>query len=323
MISVIIPVYNSEKFLKKCIDSIINQSFSDYEVILVDDGSNDNSGLICDWYQSRYSNIKAIHGNNGGPSIARNEAVKFSKGELITFIDSDDYVTNDYLETLYVTLISNNADISIVLMSKVEENEEPRLSYKRETAILSGREALLNVLYQKDIDTTPCGMLFKRNIVIANPFPVKKYHEDDFTMFKYFESSDVVCLVREVKYFYVQHTSSIMHTYSKKIIEDELEAADNLVNYFSEVDSQLLKAAISKKFSNYCQVLLKDPEKEHLSSTTYSKIDEFLKETALKILFDNKTRLKNKIAAATIFIGGVKGLFFLNNIILRLSKLKG
>ncbi len=109
MISVIVPVYNVEKYLDKCLKSILLQDFSDFELILVDDGSTDNSGKICDDFALKDSRIKVVHKENAGPSVARNVGTSVSKGEYITFIDSDDYVDRDYLSILYKSLIMDES----------------------------------------------------------------------------------------------------------------------------------------------------------------------------------------------------------------------
>ena len=110
-ISVIVPVYNVEKYLTKCVDSIMNQTYKDLEIILVDDGSTDNSGKICDEYVKKDKRFKVIHKKNGGLSDARNVGIKNSTGEYLSFIDSDDYIDNDMIECLYNACIKNNADI--------------------------------------------------------------------------------------------------------------------------------------------------------------------------------------------------------------------
>ena len=112
LISVIIPVYNVDKYLERCIDSVIVQTYSNLEIILVDDGSNDDSGIICDRYAKFDDRIKVIHKKNGGVSSARNEGIKYCNGKYIGFVDSDDYIDSTMYEYLYNLLISNDADIS-------------------------------------------------------------------------------------------------------------------------------------------------------------------------------------------------------------------
>lgn len=321
MISVIVPVYNVEKYLDKCIQSILGQTYKDFELIFVDDGSTDCSGDICDRYADKDSRISVIHKENGGPSIARNEAVIQSRGEFITFIDSDDYVALDYLESLYCAIEKNNADISAVLMKEILEDADFRKGKNhRKLKVMSGRKALLNVLYQKDLDTTPCGMLFRRKIVLENPFPEGKYHEDDFTMFKYFEQAKIVVIVEAIMYYYVQHASSIMHQRTRKIIKDEIEASDNLEDYFRKKDGELLKAAKSKKFSNYCQIALCGHDTDLVTFTEFNKVSKYLKKESISEFLNMQVRFKNRMAALIIFLGNTKTLVWINRSILKIAK---
>ena len=118
-ISIVVPVYNVANFLDECIKTILDQSYDDFELILVDDGSTDESGSICDYYSKLDERVKVIHQKNGGLSDARNTGINISNGQFITFIDSDDYIAKDYIEKLYFSIIENNADICMCDFKKV------------------------------------------------------------------------------------------------------------------------------------------------------------------------------------------------------------
>ena len=122
-VSVIIPVYNLEKYIGRCLDSLISQDFSDYEVIVVNDGSTDNTALICDEYAKKYNFIKAVHKKNGGVSSARNLGIDLAEGEYIMFVDGDDYVTSNYISTMYQCQIENPDKMIVCNMFKKNENE--------------------------------------------------------------------------------------------------------------------------------------------------------------------------------------------------------
>ena len=113
LLSVIVPVYKAEKYIHKCISSILNQTFKDLELILVDDGSPDNSGVICDEYATKDSRVKVFHQENGGVCVARNTGLDNATGEYVFFVDSDDYILTDTLETLYTDVLNHNADIAV------------------------------------------------------------------------------------------------------------------------------------------------------------------------------------------------------------------
>ncbi len=212
MISVIVPVYNVEKYLSRCIDSILNQTYTDYELILVDDGSTDNSGKICDDYAEKKSNIKVIHQKNGGLSSARNTGTDNSKGSYITFIDSDDLVSNTYLETLFELLKKYDADISCCDFSFFYDeseivNEQNNILEK----CLDGETALEEMLYGKMHGSSACAILMKRSIAETYKFPIGKFHEDDFVTFSYYGAAKKVAVTSEKMYYYFQRAVSIMH----------------------------------------------------------------------------------------------------------------
>ena len=123
LISVIVPIYNVEAYLEKCIESILSQDYTPLEIILVNDGATDGSGEICDKYAKQYENITALHKKNGGLSSARNAGMEIMQGEYVSFIDSDDYIAPDMISTLYADLIKNNADISCVSAYNVYPNK--------------------------------------------------------------------------------------------------------------------------------------------------------------------------------------------------------
>lgn len=149
-ISIIIPVYNVEKYIEKCIDSVLEQSFKDFEIILVNDGSTDCSGIICNKYSKRDERISVIHKKNGGISSARNIALDCAKGKYITFIDSDDCISKDYIKILYNNIINQKADISICGNKRFKLDEEIN-EYKlnNKISILNPEECLENLYGEK------------------------------------------------------------------------------------------------------------------------------------------------------------------------------
>lgn len=301
-ISVIIPVYKTEDYIENCLQQLIKQTYKNYEIILVDDGSPDKCPEICDKYAAMYDYITVIHKENGGPSIARNCGLKSAKGKFITFVDSDDLVSVDYLEKLINLQMAIDADISIVGLKKITSYTEATISTSKKSKQMSGQDALLNMLYQKGIDTSPCAMLIRKEIVEKYPFPVGKLHEDDYTTYKYFMTAKKVVLDSNPRYFYLQRPGSIMHSNNNAYL-DEIDAAQNLINVFKNKNKNLLRAAESKKFSNYCQILLYNRNLKILDFDNYKMIIKWLKSKRLQIFFDRKTRLKNKIAAIALIFG--------------------
>lgn len=302
MISVIVPVYNVEKYIHTCINSILNQSYKDFELILVDDGSSDSCPIICNQYAKDYNNVVVIHKRNGGLSDARNIGTEIAKGEYITYIDSDDYIDKTYLEVLWGLINKYKADIAVTGIRKFYEEENITLfNHSIKEYCFSGMEALEHMLYQNMLDSSACAMLLPIKIAKKYPFPYGKYHEDEFTTYKYYASASRVAITTKPQYFYLQRKHSIMHTFGQANL-DELEAADNLVNVCSTDYPNILNAALSKKFSDYCQVLLSVKNLKQVNPEIYNRIIYFLNAIKKKIIIDSKARKKNRVAALLLFI---------------------
>ena len=157
LVSIIVPIYNVEQYLKRCIDSILRQTYKNIEIILVDDGSPDNCGIICENYQKIDSRIEVIHKQNGGLSNARNVAIPLAKGEYITFIDSDDWISMYYIEHLVEAVFGCNADLGISWFENVFEGQSPNAKEEKvlkNYACLNAEECLKRLLYQNGVETS-------------------------------------------------------------------------------------------------------------------------------------------------------------------------
>lgn len=300
-ISVIVPVYNTSAYLHRCLDSVVNQSFENYEIVIVNDGSTDDSEAICREYSEKHSNIILITKVNGGLSEARNTGVRNAAGKYVSFVDSDDYIDERYLETLYRPIVNYEADMSVVGLSLFSDSVPAAADRIGDCVVLSHRDALLDMLYQNRLDTSACALLIPISMALEYPFPPGRFHEDEFTTYKYYSACKKVAVYSEKLYFYYQREGSIMHSMGRAKY-DELEAADNLVSVFSE-DAELKRAAESMCFSDYCQVFLSSPNIKSEDRQTYDRIMEYLKRVRFQILFDKNTRRKNKLAAASLMAG--------------------
>ena len=299
-ISVIVPVYNVEKYLYRCVESILNQSFKDYELILVDDGSTDKSGNICDEYAKKYEYVRVIHKKNGGPSETRNTGILQANGNYVTYIDSDDYVSNDYLECLYNLLMLQNADIACARFCSFDDQGVINNDNCNKTSVrtYSGKNACIALLNEKDFQTSSCNLLIKKEIAIENLFPIGKYHEDELTTFKYFLAAEKVAITDKIIYYYYQREGSIMHIFGRPVI-DEIAAADYYVDYCSKISKELYKASLNKKYSLYLHVLKNYPQIRTEYKETFLNMKRFLyfnsirQLLAINTLFDKKkTALK-------------------------------
>lgn len=210
LISVIVPVYNVEKYLKRCVDSIIWQSYSNLEIILVNDGSPDRCGEICNEYAKKDDRVRVIHKKNGGLSDARNAGVEIARGNYLAFIDSDDWVNEKYFEKLYQLISNTNSDI--VSCNFLETDGKVKTTIPQEVEIYTftnyeALEQLTNKFYSQLV--VSWGKIYKSNLFNDIKFPVGKIHEDEFVIHHLLYSADKVVLTTEQLYYYYQRNDSI------------------------------------------------------------------------------------------------------------------
>lgn len=223
LISIIVPVYNVEKYLRKCIDSIRNQTYTNIEIILINDGSTDTSGKICDEFKEQDERITVVHQENQGISMVRNMGIKLAKGNFIGFVDSDDYIENDMFETLYKLNKKYNSDISIV--SFYEHYNEKIISVRnsKKLEILDKTEGLKELLIDIKIQSYLWNKLFRKELLNNIEFPEGKNFEDISAMLLIFEKSNKIVLLEEPKYHYVRRDNSIVGKKNYKTYKDYLE----------------------------------------------------------------------------------------------------
>ncbi len=245
-ISIIVPVYNVEKYLRECIESILSQKLEPMEIILVDDGSTDSSGAICDEYASSHSHIKVVHQKNGGLSAARNTGLSLSCGEYILFIDSDDYIGNDACSLLYGCAKTYGCEIVAADVAKVIDDRRG-IELKRSLppeSVLTGEQFLLKSLKAKTYAAPVSFALYKRDLIIDNHLYFKDgiFHEDElWTPQIYLKARSVVYLPIDF-YFYRYRSGSISkssYTNYKKRCNDILRSTEYLSDIFSETDGEL------------------------------------------------------------------------------------
>ena len=307
LISVIVPVYGVENYLSTCINSIIKQTYENIEIILVDDGSLDKSGDLCDYYSTQDSRIRVIHKKNGGLSDARNAGIDICNGEFISFIDSDDYISPIFIETLYNAAIMFNADIvtcssavSFIDGSAeiVELEMKPERCSMRE---IKQKEVIREILYQKIPNGAP-HRLYKRHIFNELRFPFGYLFEDVATVYKAFFLAKKIAIVDASIYAYRIRQDSIvrMKFSDKKMIA--ITIGDELFENISLYDTSLKKAAASRAFALNFQVFLQVPpnERENLKKL-WGEIIKYRK--FIIIDFDSYVRPKNKFAAIISFLG--------------------
>lgn len=237
VISVIVPVYNVEPYLRQCIDSILAQTYTDFELILVDDGSPDNCGAICDEYAKQDARIRVIHQENGGLSAARNAGIDAAQGDYLTFIDSDDWVKNSHIENLYMCVKIHSADIAVCDLTEFWDDSQAICTVNTPSQIISmtGIEAAKRVyLVGGGISIVACAKLFSRSLTEQIRFPLGKIHEDQAIVPILLYNAKKVIVSNVESYMYRQRLNGIMRTrFSIKHLDD-IDSINSCIAYFEE-----------------------------------------------------------------------------------------
>ena len=247
LISIIVPVYNVEKYLKCCIQSILNQTYKNIEIILVDDGSTDNSGIICDEYQKKHKNIKVIHKKNEGLGMARNSGMEIMSGDYVTFIDSDDYIDKDLIEKLYINISKGNYDISKSGFKRVNDDGKVYQNRQYQNEIFQ-KEDVKNILLPRMIGSLPdkkdsiemcvCASLYNTKYIKEHniKFPSERVliSEDLIFNIEYMQFAKAACTIDYVGYNYRFNPNSL----TKKYREDRFSQCKFL---YSNVKERLKK----------------------------------------------------------------------------------
>lgn len=210
LISVIVPVYKVEPYLDKCIASIVNQTYRNLEIILVDDGSPDRCGQICDEWAEKDSRIRVIHKTNGGLSDARNAGMAVASGEWIAFVDSDDWIGAQLYETLLNAARHNNAQISTCQVQRFRGNCIPHPSASSSIQIFSASEAMLELILDRNVQQITTNKLFCANLVNKISFEKGKCHEDEYWTYQVIAKCSTLVVTNYVGYYYLQRDDSIM-----------------------------------------------------------------------------------------------------------------
>lgn len=210
IVSVIIPVYNVELYLRTCIDSIVKQTYVELEIILVDDGSTDKSGLICDEYAKKDERIKVIHKKNGGLSDARNEGLKIATGEFVGFVDSDDWVEKDFFEKLVNIMYRTKCDIAMCGIKMFWGDGTEQIMTANQDKSMDNLEAMEAIVDESFIKQPVWYKLYRHNLVNGIMFEVGKIHEDAFWTYQIIARAKKVEIIKKPYYYYRQRKQSIM-----------------------------------------------------------------------------------------------------------------
>ena len=235
-VSIIVPIYNVEQYLRRCVDSIVNQTYKNIEIVLVNDGSTDGSGIICDEYAKNDNRVRVYHKKNGGAASARNLGLNHAKGEFIGFVDSDDYIDLDMYETLLQFM---EDDVDIVTCGNVLENPYDKFSKKRVTSLVHGGQkynrehGIEQLLLDKAFSFSQCDKLFRKRLFDNIRYPIGRISEDLPVIFTVFMKSRKIAHCGKVKYHYVYREDSISHR----------------PFFFRRIDNTIFSARICKEVS--------------------------------------------------------------------------
>lgn len=293
LISVIVPVYKVERYLDRCVQSIVDQSYRNLEIILVDDGSPDACPSMCDAWAKKDPRIRVIHKQNGGLSDARNTGVAVATGEYISYIDSDDWIAPEMLERLAAAMERDDSDIAACTVEMVWADGIPsRLLTVKKNRVLEGQDAEKALLEESLLKQPVWYKLYRRFIAEDLPFPVGKFHEDVFWSYQAVGRARRVSVIDYVGYFYFQRPGSIMgEGYSLKrldAIEGLVQLSNDMRVMFPEL-ADLAKIKLAFACIYHGQMALK-----HLSTEETEKVISFLQAAVRDNTFFSQARRKMK-----------------------------
>lgn len=301
MVDIIIPVYNVRPYVEQCLQSVINQTTRDINVIIVDDGSTDGSASVCDKY-SMLSNVKVIHQTNGGLSSARNTGLNNSNSEYVMFVDSDDWIEQNTVEHLLAILKDTSADVACGGFFFEYKNKTIRHSIGTSgIRLYNNEEALEEVLAKRSISYAVWGKLYKRSLFDGVEFPVGKIHEDYDVTPKVLLKSNKVVVAGECLFHYRQRNESISHAeYNHKNYELYLFSVSN--RYILDVYPSLKDAYYASLYTS-CKDLLtlfKTKETQKAFTNDYKLYRNEIRHNILNILSNKCLTLKGKFSILSI-----------------------
>lgn len=324
VVSVIIPVFNVRDYLSACLDSLLSQSFIEWQCVLVDDGSDDGSDAICDIYAARDSRFTVIHQPNSGPSAARNAGLSVASGEYLAFVDSDDILHEDYLQSMLQLCMDFDVPLVSVTMTRFSDGDIPHLEHPAisdRCVRMSGLKGAVNMLYQRrPPDCSPCGKLFHRSLLPLLKFEDGLLYEDLDLMPRVYAATEMVAVCDIPLYLYRRTPGSILMKFRLNR-GDVLDVTARLHHYFAakaESDAEykpLVKAASDRRFSANCNIFLlarkersrarrKGGDKTYIEALTklIDRAASDIRRLAPSTLCDRNARPKNRLAALIVVL---------------------
>jgi len=296
LISVLVPCYNTAKYLAKCIDSILSQTYRNIELIILSDGSTDGSVEIMREYEKKDGRIKVIDRENRGVAISRNELIKNSKGEFVTFVDSDDTISEFLVEDMYRAIIEEKADLVMCPANIVHEDtdlDELPMNRNCEREIFGKVETLFNLITVGDFYHYPVAKLYSKKALQDIVFPANRVYEDSATVFRIYYNIDKAVVLKQAYYNYLvgRENSITTKSYSMKNLRDNYlaikERYDFLMEKVPELESEAKFGYIRNIFTLLSRVYLSNDE-EIINSQIVSELEKQIPE-----LYNSASNYKN------------------------------
>lgn len=295
LISVIVPVYNVAPYIEDCLKCILNQTYENIEIILVDDGSTDGSGDICDSFSKKDVRIRVCHQKNSGVSVARNTGVSIAKGEYIAFIDSDDCVAPNLLEYLYQLIKRHSVDIGICGHVHCFNRNEISFREESEQKIYDKEDAIVELLYQKSFLTSLWGKIFPRSYFEDIRFPEGMIFEDSAVVYKLFDKATKIAYGNAGIYAYIHREKSITTKIFSKSDCDILPICEDMEAYFANRSDALKKASMAYHGASAFRIYMNAPKGQGFDDQI-NNATTFLNQNCKILLKDKNIRRKMKVA---------------------------
>lgn len=303
LVTIVVPVYKVEKYIDRCIKSILNQTYKNLEIILVDDGSPDNCGKICENYAQKDERIKVVHKENGGLSDARNAGISISNGKYISFIDSDDYIDPEYIELLYKTIKKDKSDMAISSHKVIYENGTVLEKATKEESILKPKEVLKRILYDDGIDLSAWAKLYKIELFKEIRYPKGRLFEDAATTYKLVDKCEKISIISRSTYNYIIRGNSITNINFSEKKMDLIISTEEMCNYIKKKYPDLEEAANRRLMYAYLSTLTQLVKSNEKNENAEKKLYGYIKQNSKMILRDKNVPKRDKVAIISTKFG--------------------
>lgn len=300
LVSIIVPVYNVEKYLRKCIDNLVGQTYKNLEIILIDDGSTDNCGNICDCYANVDIRVKCYHKKNGGLSDARNYGLDRCNGKYVMFVDSDDYLDTKCVEALYSLIKKNNANISVCsFYYETEFGETINTLHKNMSIdVLDRKQGIVELLRMEKYSNSAWGKLYQKELFESVRFPKGRLFEDIPTTYKIFLKAEKIVYSPEAYYHYLYRCSAISKQKDLRGNIDAIEFTEEMTNKILDIYPDLAELCSCRLISAYAGIIAKADIRSTVYTETVRKIKIIRKQVYTYSLCPKRRRI---IALASYF----------------------